>query len=219
MSKLFICNMGRGEGILCVSWIQVLINENGCVGEYIFFSFGRGITFSDFVGIWATLPIKLTITRSSSYGYALQQINNGKQFTTFAGHFDGDDDKPVQWGAHCPMEQVHGYTRCHWTLPLGKYLPHIALADAMVIDVGSRNQVVALWNRCFEASVWNAQNGHSTQLIKATSWVEQLNAAIKANKLSKFSSYQMLTADKYWQSYYSPTKLIKKWTVMTFHRS
>ncbi len=61
-----------------------------------------------------------------------------KQCTTFAGHFDGHGDAPVQWGAHRPMEQVHGYTRCHWKLPLGKYLPRIAPADAMVINLAKR---------------------------------------------------------------------------------
>ena len=34
------------------------------------------------------------------------------------------------------MQQIHGYTQCHWMPPLGKYLPHIAPADAMVINFG-----------------------------------------------------------------------------------
>jgi hypothetical protein len=42
------------------------------------------------------------------------------------------------------MQQVQGYLRSHWTPPLGKYLPRIAPADAMVIDFGLKNQVVAL---------------------------------------------------------------------------
>ena len=32
----------------------------------------------------------------------------------------------------------------HQTPPLGEYLPRIAPADAMVIDFGSKNRVVAL---------------------------------------------------------------------------
>jgi hypothetical protein len=95
--------------------------------------------------------------------------------------------------------------------PLGKYLPRIAPADAMIIDFGSKSWVVALWNRCFEASVQKAQNGLSTQLIEATSCVERSNATIQAKELSYLSSHQMLTADKNWQSYQSPMKLVKSW--------
>jgi hypothetical protein len=32
----------------------------------------------------------------------------------------------------------------HWTPPLGKYSPRIAPADALVIDFGVKNRVVAL---------------------------------------------------------------------------
>ena len=71
----------------------------------------------------------------------------------------------------------------HQTPPLGKYLPHIALTDVMVINFGSKNQVVALGNRCLEASVQKAQNGPSTQLINATSCIEKLNATIQAKEL------------------------------------
>jgi hypothetical protein len=63
---------------------------------------------------------------------------------------------------------------------LGKYLPRIAPADVMVIDFGSKNQVVALCNRCFKASVQKSRNGPSTQLIEATSCVERSNATIQA---------------------------------------
>jgi len=45
---------------------------------------------------------------------------------------DGDTDK------------VLGYPRCHWKPPLGDYLPCIAQADALVIDFGVKNRVVAL---------------------------------------------------------------------------
>jgi hypothetical protein len=53
----------------------------------------------------------------------------------------------------------------------------------MVINFGSKNQVVALGNRCLEASVQKAQNGPSTQLINATSCIEKLNATIQAKEL------------------------------------
>jgi len=66
--------------------------------------------------------------------------------------------------------------------PSGEYLSHIAPADAMVIDLGVKKRVVALWKLLFEASVKKAQNSHSTQLIEATSCVERSNATIKAKE-------------------------------------
>jgi hypothetical protein len=66
--------------------------------------------------------------------------------------------------------------------PSGKYWPGIAPADAMVIDYGVKNRVVALWKSLFEASVKKARNGPSTQLIEATSCVERSNATIKVEE-------------------------------------
>jgi len=68
--------------------------------------------------------------------------------------------------------------------PSGKYLPRIAPVDAMVIDFGGKNRVVALWKSLSQASVQKARNGPSTQLIKAISCVERLNATMKAEELS-----------------------------------
>jgi hypothetical protein len=50
----------------------------------------------------------------------------GKQTTTttcthFAGHFDGHGGAPVQYGTHCPMEEVQGFTKSQWMPPPGKY--------------------------------------------------------------------------------------------------
>ena len=75
-----------------------------------------------------------------------------KQYTSFAGHFNGHADQAVQCQAHPPVRQVRipqygssrAKPRCHHMPPLGKYSPCIAPADAMVIDFGSKNQVVAL---------------------------------------------------------------------------
>jgi len=67
---------------------------------------------------------------------------------------------------------------------LGEYSPRIAPADAMVINFGVKNQVVALWKSLPEASVKKARNGPSTQLIKATNCVESSNAMMKAEELS-----------------------------------
>jgi hypothetical protein len=57
------------------------------------------------------------------------EINNAKQYTTVATRFDGHNDVPVQCRIHCPMEGVQGFTRSHWTPPLGKYFLHIIPAD------------------------------------------------------------------------------------------
>jgi hypothetical protein len=46
------------------------------------------------------------------------------------GHFNGHDGLPVQYEAHRPMQHVQGYSRSHWTPPLGDYLLHIAPAAA-----------------------------------------------------------------------------------------
>ncbi len=43
------------------------------------------------------------------------------KYTYFAGRFDGHGNAPVRKCAHCPMEEVQGFTRSHWTPPLGKY--------------------------------------------------------------------------------------------------
>jgi hypothetical protein len=42
------------------------------------------------------------------------------KYTYFAGCFDDHGDVPVRYHAHCPLEEVQGFTRSHWTLPSGK---------------------------------------------------------------------------------------------------
>jgi predicted CxxxxCH...CXXCH cytochrome family protein len=49
-----------------------------------------------------------------------KQITINK-YTYKAGRFDGHGDAPVRNRAHCLMEEVQGFTRNHWTPPLGKY--------------------------------------------------------------------------------------------------
>jgi hypothetical protein len=44
-----------------------------------------------------------------------------KTYTYFAGHFDGHGDAPVHYHMHPPLEEIQGFTRSHWMLPLGKY--------------------------------------------------------------------------------------------------
>jgi hypothetical protein len=67
---------------------------------------------------------------------------------------------------------------------LGQYSAHIAPADAMVINFGIQNRVVALWKSLSEASVQKALNRPSTQLIEATSCVERSNVTMKAEEHS-----------------------------------
>jgi len=74
--------------------------------------------------------------------------------------------------------------------------PVLPPADAMVIDFGVKNRVVALWILRFEASVQKARNGPSTHVIEATSCVERSNTTIQAEELIYLSSYQTLTTDK-----------------------
>jgi hypothetical protein len=43
------------------------------------------------------------------------------KYTYKAGRFDGQCNAPVHDRTHGPMEEVQGFTSCHWTPPLGKY--------------------------------------------------------------------------------------------------
>ena len=59
--------------------------------------------------------------------------------------FDGHDNPPVQYSVHCPMEDVLGYIRGHWTPPPGNCLHHIAPAADRVIDLGTqKKEIVAI---------------------------------------------------------------------------
>ena len=65
-----------------------------------------------------------------------------------------------------------------------------------------------MWKSLSEASIQKALNEPSTQLIEATSCVEQSNTTMKAEELSQLSSYQTLTMDKNRRSYQSVKKFI-----------
>jgi hypothetical protein len=43
------------------------------------------------------------------------------KYTYKAGRFDGHGDASVCNRAHCPMEEVQGFTRSHWTPPSDEY--------------------------------------------------------------------------------------------------
>jgi hypothetical protein len=44
------------------------------------------------------------------------------EYTYKAGHFNGHGDAPVRNHTHCPMEEVQGFTRSHWTPPLNSIM-------------------------------------------------------------------------------------------------
>jgi hypothetical protein len=50
--------------------------------------------------------------------------------TLSAGRFDGHGGVPEQYRWHRPMRHVQGYSRSHWTLPLGDYSVRITPAAA-----------------------------------------------------------------------------------------
>ena len=143
----------------------------------------------------------LTITWSLAYVVCKHRIDDRKSWTCFAGHFDGHDDAPVRCRAYRPMQHVQGYLKSHWTPPSGDYLSRIAPADAMVIKFLPNKSSCGVVKSLSEASVKKARNGPSTQPTEATSCVERANATIKAatikaEELSKLSSYHTLTTDK-----------------------
>jgi len=46
------------------------------------------------------------VTWSFSYGNAQQKIDDGKKYTSFAGHFDVHGNALVRYGVHCPIRKV-----------------------------------------------------------------------------------------------------------------
>ena len=73
-----------------------------------------------------------------------KKSTKAKKYTSFAGHFDGYADRAEQCLVHRAVRQVSGYPRCHHMPPSGEYSPRIAPVDAMDIDFGKKNRVVAL---------------------------------------------------------------------------
>jgi hypothetical protein len=61
------------------------------------------------------LRITLVATRATTNKTTM------KKYTYFAGRSDCHGDAQVRYRAHRPMEEVQGFTRSHWTLPLGEY--------------------------------------------------------------------------------------------------
>ncbi len=56
----------------------------------------------------------------------ITKLRMGNECTLPASQIDGLGGVPKQYRWHCPMQQVQGYSRSHWTLALGNYLLCIA---------------------------------------------------------------------------------------------
>jgi hypothetical protein len=68
------------------------------------------------------------------------KIDDENKCTSFAGHFDSPADAPWQCRVHRSMEEVQGFGRSHYKLPLDKYLLCIAPAAAGVTYKTARIQ-------------------------------------------------------------------------------
>jgi hypothetical protein len=55
-------------------------------------------------------------------GLQVQANKDSEKYTYFAGLSNGHNGVPLRYCAQCPMEEIFGFPRSHWMLPLGKYL-------------------------------------------------------------------------------------------------
>ena len=129
------------------------------------------------------LQFKLIISSMLfSYGSGQQQINDNEKCRWIAGNFDCHaDGAAVRYRAHHPIEHIPGFSRSHWMPPSGKCLRRIAPVAAMVNEFvettqnTNKAQLLASNYGTFQALVISEnfipQNGPSTQLIDATSFV------------------------------------------------
>jgi hypothetical protein len=62
----------------------------------------------------------LHIAPASARATGKQTTNN--KYTNKAGRFDDHCYAAIRYRAHCPMEEVQGFTRNHWMPPSGKHL-------------------------------------------------------------------------------------------------
>jgi len=123
----------------------------------------------------------LTITWSLAYGCGQQQNQRDKKCRQMDDNFDGHGIAAVRRGAHRPMKHIQGFTRSHWMPPSGKCLRRIAPAAVMVNEFvettqnTKKTQLLASNYGTFRALVnsenFIPQNGTSTQVIDATSFV------------------------------------------------
>jgi len=117
-----------------------------------------------------------------SYVGGQQRIGDNKKCRQIAGDFDCHADAALRCGAHRPMEHIPGFTRSHWMPPLVECLRRIAPAATMVNEFventlnTTKTQLLTSNYGTFRALVISEnfipQNGPSTQLIDATSFVQ-----------------------------------------------
>jgi len=116
-----------------------------------------------------------------SYGSGRQRIDGNKKCRQIYGNFDCHDNAALRRGAHRPIEHVQSFTRSHWMPPSVKCSHRIAPAAAMVNEFvettqnTNKTQLLASNYGTFRGLVvcenFIPQNGPSTQLINATSFV------------------------------------------------
>jgi hypothetical protein len=104
-----------------------------------------------------------------------------KQCRRIDGNFYCHGDAAVQRRAHLPIEHVQGFTLSHWMPPSVECSHRIAPAAAMVNEFvettqnTNKTQLLASNYSTFRALIISEnfipQNGPSTQLIDATSFV------------------------------------------------
>ncbi len=122
--------------------------------------------------------------------------NTGKLLAIFYHYADA-----VVWcGAHRLMKCILGFARSHWMLSLGKCLHCIAtgatMVDNFVVKQKDTNKKLLLASQLMvnqSQNLWEfvPQNGYSTQLINATSFVWRCNTTIEEEELANISCYQM----------------------------
>ena len=105
----------------------------------------------------------------------IDETKNAGKSTTSHG------DAAVRRGEHRPMKHIRGFTRSHWVPPSGEFLRHIAPAAAKINEFAettqntNKTQLLTSNYGTFRALVvcenFIPQNGPSTQLIDATSFV------------------------------------------------
>jgi hypothetical protein len=75
-----------------------------------------------YLGSHWTLPLgNYSLQFAPAAARATDKQTTINKYTYFAGCFDGHGNAPVRNCTHCMIEEIQGFTRSHWMLPLGKY--------------------------------------------------------------------------------------------------
>jgi hypothetical protein len=70
---------------------------------------------------WMPAPGNYSLRIASAATRATGKQTTINKYTYKAHHFDDHGNAPVRNRAHRPMEEVQGFTRSHWTPPLGEH--------------------------------------------------------------------------------------------------